>query len=285
VTGLPESSPRFLVAIFNYECAEYYPDLTKDERTEFALNLGYPSLLFDLRSSVEVVDLVKATAYEGDRGFFLFDPKILNALEERASFHDLDKTIDFVSAALKPEKEFLQGAVSYDFLIALPLWKNPDNMKRLLDWCSANSCNITPTQCSGDVGLADKLALAKGDISFEEVYTQCPANFRWIRALRRAGLVDTTCTSAYQINNILNLPAADTVLEKPDILAKACYPNNFLETRNVSKDSYEIIRALRSQWFEKKVVTNVTPSDFENIWKALSENRVFRKLLSNDGIE
>ena len=37
----------------------------------------------------------------------------------------------------------------------------------------------------------------------QAVQSSCPETFEWLRSLRRAGLIDTTCSSSFQINGVL----------------------------------------------------------------------------------
>ncbi len=207
-TFLPEYAPPEFIAVFDIDCASTYPGIEKEEMIDFAITFGYPSLLFDIKTEREVLSLIESTVREGDRGFFASDPNILAELKSRAAHYHLNDEIAFVEAIINPKTRFEQNNIDYAFLMALPLWENLENMKRLSDWCSVRGCEISKTECDTDVGLEDKLAIARGDISFETVYAKCPLSFEWLKTLRRVDLIDTMCSSTRQINHIMNKPEA-----------------------------------------------------------------------------
>lgn len=206
--ALPGTPPANLVAMLSADC--YDKALQDEDDALSAIVYGYPSRVFRLRDKTEAVELVVAVVQEGDRGFFTADRDILNYVSvlPRAA-------ADFITASLLPAETLQTGEVSADFLMAIPLWDQPENELLLTDYCAEHDCQMTETECPYYVGLADKLAVASGSMTLQQAQTLCPLSFEWLLALRRAGLIDTSCTSTMQINRIM----AD-----PTLLDAACYP-------------------------------------------------------------
>jgi hypothetical protein len=102
--------------------------------------------------------------------------------------------------------------------------------------CNANNCKGPPTQCPERVGLEDKLLVASGAKTLAEVVNGCPLTVDWLLALRRGGMIDTTCTSTLQINRIINQGLNPT---------KACFSEDNSTSGTSVSTSADILRQLR----------------------------------------
>lgn len=244
--GLPDDAPAQLVAILRFECAETFPSIPGAEKERFALEFGYPSLLFGRTPEHEIVSLLDDISQTGDMSFFVSDPNILNVLYQRSFNPRVSRFIDFVRAANFQNIDQNDPNINERFLVALPIWENPANMRRLDDWCSRNACPETTTVCSKDFGLVDKLALVRGQMSFQRAYSLCPLTFDWIFALRRAGLVDTICDTAFQANNIMNGTKE---------IGESCFPEHFSYSESTTSSPGDVVLFLRNAHKTRKLFT------------------------------
>ena len=226
---LPGQPPAKLVAMLSPDCFDAALQDRADARS--AMDYGFPSRLFGLLPKAEAVELIAMAAQEGDRGFFVADRSILDhvdALSEPAA--------DFITASLAPAETLLTGEASADFLLAVPLWGQPENGPLLTDYCARHDCQLTETHCPDRIGLADKLAVASGSMTLQQAQALCSPSFEWLRALRHAGLVDTSCTSTMQINRTMADPA---------LLDAACYPPDLSLMDLPAATSADAVRYLR----------------------------------------
>lgn len=226
---LPGTPPSTLIAMLGPDC---FDQVQKKFDARTVMDLGYPSRLFKLISKTEVLDLLSMAVNEGDRGFFESDADILLQVEGWGD----TKTVEFIQATLSPEEILQKKEVSTDFLMALPLWGRPENSQFLVDYCEGHDCEVTRTACPDSIGLSDKLAVAKGEKSLNEIQNLCPMSHEWIRSLRQAGLVDTICTSTMQINR---------VMVDPETLNNACYPQEMSLQDIPAATTTDAIRYLR----------------------------------------
>ncbi len=198
--------PTELAAMLDRTCAAAFVAVNGPSR---AFDLGYPSLAFDHADENEVLAVIDATAGEGDRGFFASDPAILDRLPDGL-------TADFVRASRDAQAALSQANDVGAVLRAIPIWGNDANMEVIVDGCGDFDCATDASDCAGYVGLADKLRVAQGTATLAEVQTACPVSPGWVLGLRRAGLVDTACTSTLAVNRAMADPAT---------LGTACYPS------------------------------------------------------------
>ena len=83
--------------------------------------------------------------------------------------------------------------------------------------CDDLDCSVGETVCENHVGLGDKLALSRGDMTLDTLIGKCPVTRDWVLALRRAGVVDTSCSLTLQ----LNAARIDT-----RVLTQGCFPGD-----------------------------------------------------------
>lgn len=205
--GLTDNAPADLVAIFDRDCASA---LVTEQGVGIAYDYGYPSLLMQHAPSDDANAAIDAIIAEGDRGFFANDPTVLDQLDGDAA--------DFVRASLAPQDALAAASDPTMVLQSIPLWNADQNAEFIIAGCETTDCTADLTECDGHVGLADKLALATGDKSLDDVYASCTISPTWVLALRRAGLVDTSCTSTLTVNR---------TMAAPDTIGLACFPADF----------------------------------------------------------
>jgi len=191
VTGLASDAPLQLAAMLDRDCAIVYIGQSKDP-ARTAIDFGYPSLAYDYATRSDVDGVLEAVVLEGDRGFFMSDPAILDLLEP-------GPVTDFVQTTFAPET-----ATTVATLHVLPLWGSPGNSAQFVKACETIDCITDKTLCPARVGLADKLRLARGEATLGVIADSCEISFEWVRALRVAGLLDTACTSTLQVNRIMD---------------------------------------------------------------------------------
>ncbi len=195
VTGLAPDAPLQLAAMLDRDCAIIYIGQSKDP-ARTAIDFGYPSLAYDYAPRSDVNAVLEAAVLEGDRGFFMSDPAILGLLGP-------GPVTDFVKTIFAPKT-----ATTAASLHALTLWRSPENMAQLRNACETIGCTADKTICPTRVGLADKLRLVRGQATLATIAYICEISsdrerIEWIRALRRAGLLDTACTSTLQVTRIM----------------------------------------------------------------------------------
>ncbi len=208
VAAIGTGAPEELAAMLDQTCAAA---LVAEKGPALAFDLGYPSLALATGDRDEVLAVIDATIGEGDRGFFAADPDLPAALPA-------GPTADFVSAAMDPAKALSQADDIAAVLRAIPIWGADSNLEIIARGCGDYDCTGDISECAGYVGLADKLAIAEGTTTLAEVQSACPISPGWILGLRRAGLVDTACTSTLAVNRAMADPAS---------LGTACYPADF----------------------------------------------------------
>ncbi|MEO9862789.1 hypothetical protein [Yoonia sp.] len=205
--SLNETAPAQLVAIFDRDCAAALVD---EQGLGLAYDFGYPSLVLQHASADEANAAIDATIAEGDRGFFANDPAVLEQLDGAAA--------DFVRASLFPQDALAAATDPSVVLQSVPLWNANQNAPIIIAGCETTDCDANLTDCAGYVGLADKHAIATGEKTLADVYASCPISPTWVLGLRRAGLVDTACTSTLAVNR---------VMDAPETLGDACFPADF----------------------------------------------------------
>jgi hypothetical protein len=233
--GLPPEAPLEMAAMFDRNCAIEFIEQSDRNAVELARTLGYPSLLFGRMSVTDIETLMKLAVDAGDRSFFEKDPVILQRLEDmNTSGGDLTEVIDFV-ASMKPSDELLEGGDITKRLGYLPIWQSTENANFLIQACAKVDCETQTTSCDGNVGLSDKLALAQGRLGLATLIKKCsatPERPGWLVALRRAGVVDTECSTALQIS---------AALTDPETLLAGCFTKHMQPGNYRSKTSSDIV--------------------------------------------
>lgn len=198
-------APLELAALFDIECARTVVDERGAEGTTLAIDLGYPSLLFGREPDATVIELLEATAQEGDRGFFSADPDIAEILLARPDASNHRELISFVLSAHRSEQRVDPMDIS--------IWSDPKAAEALVMLCAEKGCQSPSAPCP-ELSMEDKLAVAKGKLALSDLIAQCEITPAWAVALRRAGVVDTRCTSTLQVSEAFADP---TTLEGPCI--------------------------------------------------------------------
>ncbi|MBL3560153.1 hypothetical protein [Rhodovulum sulfidophilum] len=214
--GLSGDAPLELGAIFSRYCARLYVEETPDEAPRLIITLGYPSLLFDYLTEREALQVISGAMNDGDRGFFAQDSEILarlNALSRSPEIEKIEAFLQFLPPGDAPS----QSPDSAWRLSVLPIWDDAKTAALFVQGCETVDCQASRTSCPGEVGLIDKLKLAQGDARLSDVAALCPISHEWILALRRAGIVDTFCTSTLQVNAAMN---------DIETLERGCFPED-----------------------------------------------------------
>lgn len=228
--GLQPEAPAELVAMFDKSCAAALV-ASLPNGASLAFDLGYPSLAFGQSSKAEVMAALDAIAAEGDRGFFTNDSGVLGIVPP-------GPTHDFIQTTLDPAAAIPKAYNPLSAILALPLWGAEANNDVLAGACLTHDCSADQTKCPTSVGLSDKLRVATGSISLADFQRTCVVSFEWITALRRAGLVDTTCTSSLQINRAMT---------SPETLNAPCFGADFDFSSLPVISSGDIPRLIRSR--------------------------------------
>ncbi|BCH55123.1 hypothetical protein GOZ89_15490 [Agrobacterium vitis] len=228
--------PWQLSALLSIDCFTADSRMPEEQRLKFAMDFGYPSFVLKTAEQDEAIAAIGAVAKEGDRGFFSADPYIEAAIDSQPKSEDAEFVRDFLHSAKSASKFFQSGEINENFLYTLPLWNNPENIKLLTNWCARNKCEGEKRECPQRISIKDKIEIAVGKISLEDVYRLCDISFEWIRELRLAGLIDTQCTSTMQINK---------VMANPDSIGKPCYQADFSNKEKFLLTSADAARSLR----------------------------------------
>jgi hypothetical protein len=198
--------PLDLAAMLEPACAKAWFEAEPDLAEGRAVVLGYPSLLLPLAEQADALALISQVVAQGDRGFFANDPAILPLLSDPQTAALTSAERLFVAAVHDPDQAYAQAGDKTEVLQSLPIWDDPANRQRLIDWCADAQCtSVTACQAPDGprLGLADKLRIAQGQMDPQAALALCGATPDWIVALRRAGVVDTGCTSSLQVNAIM----------------------------------------------------------------------------------
>jgi hypothetical protein len=195
-------APWQYVALFSYGCAAVAPIADRDARVQFALDYGYPSLLVREIGEAETAQIVAALIAEGDRGFFAADPGIVPMVAAWPVALRPPVTDAFLST-LPGQAPLATRPFDALMVEAAPLWRDTRFAPQIVHFCSGDGCPDKPQACSGPVSLAAKKRVARSQATLTSVQASCPPSFEWLLALRRAGLVDTLCSSAFQINGVM----------------------------------------------------------------------------------
>ncbi|MFP7675711.1 hypothetical protein ACG74X_20445 [Marivita sp. S0852] len=227
--GLAVGAPLELQALFDIDCARSLVTVRGETGAALASDLGYPTLLLEMRPHDEAIAFLQAVAEQGDRGFFAFDPLIAERLREGGAPENLQA---FVASAT-PRSE---GAETTPDMI--DVFSNSAANDDLIALCQSADCDGEPTICPGLLALSDKLALAEGRVSLRETLRLCPPSFEWILALRRAGVVDTSCSSTLQVN---------LAMANIDKLQVPCFDQGTALADLPARTSSDAIRLLRQR--------------------------------------
>lgn len=199
--SLPDDAPLELAAILNRDCAVAFIRQSDDPR-EAALTMGYPSILKDYVRKSEMHELLDLLVSYGERDGIRRDDGFLTYLDD---IGEDGRVKDFAVSTLAPER-LSEGGDLTARLDYLPIWKDPQNVSRLISACEGLACD-TKTNCESQVGLQDKLAVAKGEITLDSLVARCEPAPEWVMALRRSGVVDTSCSGTLQMNAPQSLTA------------------------------------------------------------------------------
>lgn len=214
--GLSRDAPLEFGAILSRDCASRYVAEIPDRAAGMMLTFGYPSLLFDYVPQKDALQVISGAMGEGDRGFFAYDEEILARLNALPKSPEIQKIKYFLTLAPRAEAPPQSPDTAWG-LSVLPIWEDAEAATLFVQGCQTIDCQDSRTSCPGEVGLRDKLKLARGDMRLSDVIALCPISREWILALRRAGVVDTFCTSTLQVNAALNDIA---------FLERGCFPED-----------------------------------------------------------
>lgn len=267
--ALPGEPPALLTALLSPDCFQAAMPRPMDPRT--AMDFGFPSLLFTLLPEAEAVEIVSLARQEGDRGFLAADPGMLQRLDSLPP-----PVADFVAASLAPEQALSAGRAGTDVLMALPLWGRPENARLLAGHCAAHDCQPAPSRCPDRVGLSDKLAVATGEMTLQQAQGLCAPSFEWLRALRQAGLVDTSCTSTMQINRIMADPA---LLDAP------CYPADLSLADLPAASPADAARLLRQHLRQGPPATPLPEGSLDYIQRYWPEMGAYLRAMQQGGTD
>lgn len=209
--GLPQDAPHELVAFFDDTCAKALVAEDPSSAPFRAISLGQPQLLIAYGKPSEVMDLLSQLVLQGDRGFFRGHPGVLAALPNGGQPQEKDRVATYLSALFAPQDGPPPGQDAAFWARSLPVYEAPAGAEALRAYCSTGACEQAPTVCPGEVGLGDKLRLVTGQMELSDLAALCPPSPEWVLSLRRAGVIDTSCTASFQVNRALQRP--DTVLE------------------------------------------------------------------------
>lgn len=208
--GLEPDTPLELAAILDEDCMRLYAREAPDRLPEAFLDFSYPTLLLETENRQDVLNLFTMAVASGERHFFADDPEILNRLRDMRRTAQIEEIIDFAAASQ------IRSQATHDlydmerFLEYVDVWENPAGQSLFSEMCQSHDCAISETICPNSLGLSDKLALVEGNSTLAETIALCPrgqdfeSDREWFTALRRAGVVDTTCTVTTQLNAVLN---------------------------------------------------------------------------------
>lgn len=199
--GMGPDAPWQYVALFSYGCAAVAPITDRDRRVQFALDYGYPSLLVRDIGEAETAQIVTAVIAEGDRGFFAADPGVAAMVAAWPDDLRPPATVAFLSTL--PGQPPAPRPFDVSMVEAAPLWHDGRFAPQIVDFCAESGCQDLPQPCNGPVSPAAKARIAQSAAALSTVQTSCPPSFEWLLALRRAGLVDTLCSSTFQINRVM----------------------------------------------------------------------------------
>jgi hypothetical protein len=230
---LPDGAPPELFAVLSQSCATFLADSDEDTRLTLAQDYGYPSLLWDDFPTEDVLDSWAAIAAEGDHEYFRHDQKIQEIVMKSDASEPLKAFVFASTSEVAPPPPEIDLKL---WALALPIWENGVVASKLVDACIGDQCRGKPTLCAGDVGLDDKLLVAKGSKLLADLVDDCPMTDGWLRALRRAGLLDTTCTSTLQINRVLNDGLGPT---------EVCFSDPLADRQEMVTTSADVVRQLR----------------------------------------
>ncbi len=220
-------APAELAAMLDRDCAAAW---VAEAGPAAAFDLGYPSFAFEHAAKDEVMEVIAATINEGDRGFFAADPALLDQL-------DAGPLADTVRASLTPQAALAQADDVATVLQSVPIWNASGNAAVIVAGCNGVDCNSDESSCAGYVGMSDKLAVALGTKPLADVYAACPVSPGWVLGLRRAGLVDTACTSSLAVNRAMADPSA---------LGTACFGDDFDASAIPAVSSADFPRLIRA---------------------------------------
>ncbi|PTV93953.1 hypothetical protein C8J27_1102 [Rhodobacter aestuarii] len=200
--GLGAEAPWQYVALFSYDCAATAPVADRDARVRLALDYGYPSLLVRDIGEAETAQIVAAAIEEGDRGFFSADPHIAARV---ASWPEALRppAVEAFLSTLPGLVAATSGPFDGPMLDSAPLWHESHFAPQIVEFCARGNCQDGEQGCGGPVLRAAKARVAQSAAALSAVQASCQPSFEWLRALRRAGLVDTACSSAFQINGVM----------------------------------------------------------------------------------
>jgi hypothetical protein len=231
--NLPDGAPPELVAVLSQNCAAFMADHNPDMRLSLAQDYGYPSLMWGHFPVDEVIKSWSALVDEGDHEYFRNDADI-QAIVLASSLSNTVKA--FVVSATEKSRAPINNIDLSLWATTLPIWNDRDASEQLMSACNANNCKGPPTRCPENVGLEDKLLVASGAKTLAEVVNDCPLTVGWLVALRRGGMIDTTCTSTLHINRIINQGLNPT---------KACFSEDNRTSGTSVSTSADILRQLR----------------------------------------
>jgi hypothetical protein len=241
-------------------CAYKLASEKSDLRDVIAMEMGYPSLLLGSRTEEEIIQTLHLIVQEGDHGFFSSDPYIVPALrklaEESNSNVDAIEDIHDFALSAQPLQSGLQTALAFNinqYLQYLPVSKQSKQAELFSEWCKNESCVSKASDCSSSVSLQDKLDLVSGKQTVEQFFLSCSQNPESIKLLRKAGIIDSYCSSTMQINRVLQSQA------KIDDL---CFYQEF-SFENGAANSADIARYLRFLYNELGTFKDKVP--MENI--------------------
>ncbi|MEF2074820.1 hypothetical protein [Consotaella aegiceratis] len=199
------------------DCAKAMAATGKRENAVILLDAGYPSVLVGQFESNDLMLALEQQVDQGDHGFFSTDRSLGSVLQIFA-----DENPDLADQALRVRDFALasQAATTGQdtsaepsdrkrYAMFLPVWQSNKTRENFLRICSEADCGTPPATfnaCDVEEMEANKLAYANDPASFMAKAEKCDTslqNLVFVQALRKFGMIDSSCSPTMQINAVV----------------------------------------------------------------------------------
>ncbi|OLP47037.1 hypothetical protein [Rhizobium oryziradicis] len=204
--------PIYIGVLLTQECAHVLIKEMPEEGPVIVLHAGFPSAVDGVVPPARAVEYLENRVRDGDHHYFKLDEDIILFIDdlkkdEKLDSKSLENIRDFVLSS-KEGSDRSQISGKQQLAKYFPIWRDQGERVEFQKICADAGCpQLEPVSniCKTDDFLKLKMLYASDPKKVVSAFDQCAFSVRdasFIRSLRKFGMMDTSCSSSMQINEI-----------------------------------------------------------------------------------
>jgi hypothetical protein len=204
--------PIYIGVLLTQECAKVLIKEKPEEGPVIVLHAGFPSAVDGVVPPERAVEYLENRVRDGDHHYFKLDEDIIPFIDNLKNDESLDsKSLDNIRDFVLSSKEASDQSLISDkqqFAKYLPIWRDEGERVEFQKICADTGCpepEPVSNICKTNDFFKLKMLYASDPQKVVSAFDQCAFSVRdasYIRSLRKFGMMDTSCSSSMQINEI-----------------------------------------------------------------------------------